>query len=390
MTPSTHQLPLCGIRVVEWSDHVGAAYAGRLLATLGGEVILVEPPAGSALRHSTECLPGTSIGAGFSYLAAGKESVVCDLSTLEGRDMWASLLHGTDIFITDLPLSERAALQLDEETVVSQYPNLIYTSVLPFGAIGPKANWVAREINLIHAAGEGYLLPNGLTIERFPDRPPLKIHGHFAEMEAGVVAALGALSALWCRPTTGGQAVDISEQDATFALCAFAVQRYGDGSIEHRAARSFKYGGVLECIDGVVELLTLEERQWQGLIELMGRPDWILDPALFDPLERSRRGAKINEHIRAWGKLQYVKDIVGRAQALGVPMAKYFSPSEVLGGAHEHARGLFQTVDIPGFGACRTLVSPFHIDGKPLTLRSGPPRQGSRPGRIDQGRGTPA
>jgi crotonobetainyl-CoA:carnitine CoA-transferase CaiB-like acyl-CoA transferase len=123
--------------------------------------------------------------------------------------------------------------------------------------------------------------------------------------------------------------------------------------------------------------LTLEERQWRGLVELMGRPDWALDPALSDSLERSRRGQEINKAIRAWARGQRTADLVARAQALGVPMAKYNSPADVLAGEHERARGLFQPVDIPGAGRLPVLVAPFHVDGAALALVAGPPKLGA-------------
>jgi len=77
-------------------------------------------------------------------------------------------------------------------------------------------------------------------------------------------------------------------------------KRWGDGSLEHRKTRSFRYGGVFQAQGGFVELLTLEDRQWNALVQLLGRPPWTQDAALSDPLERSRRGDEINRHIRAW------------------------------------------------------------------------------------------
>src|SRR5690606_32393040 len=129
-------------------------------------------------------------------------------------------------------------------------------------------------------------------------RPPLKIYGHFGSYQGGCMAALGALSAWWAVPRSGGQYVDVSVQDAVLAVGAFALQRLGDGSLEHRTGRSFRYGGVFETEDGFIELLTLEDRQWASLVELLGRPAWAKDPALGDPLVRSARGAEINGHIR--------------------------------------------------------------------------------------------
>ena len=366
--------PLDGMRIVECSSGVGAAYAGRLLATLGAETILVEPPGGGALRREPPFLPGAgAVSAAFAYLAAGKKSVVCDLASESGRAELAWLLDGADALIVDAPLDERGRLGLDENAVTKAHPGVVYVSVLPFGAQGPKAGWRGEEINLIHAAGEGFLLPNGLSVELFPDRPPLKIHGNFAQMQAGVVAALGAVASLWPQDRPAAQSVDVSVQDSALAVGAFAVQRFGDGSLEHRASRSFKYGGVLECADGYVELLTLEERQWQGLVELMGRPDWAMAPALIDSLERGRRGVEINAAIRVWARTRRTADLVESAQKLGVPMAKYNSPADVVADPHERARGLFQSVTLPAFGECDVLVSPFHVSKEPLVLSGGPP-----------------
>lgn len=368
---------LAGVIVVEISRGVAASHAGRLLSTLGAETVLVEPPEGNPLRREPPFLPpANEASALFAFLAAGKKSITSDLNTPAGRAGLSALLSTADVLVHDLRPDERARLDLEEQTLRTRYPKLIDVSVLPFGAVGPKADWQAEEINLIHASGEGFLLPNGLAAELFPERPPLKVYGHFAEYQGGVVAALGALSALVGRDQDGAEAVDVSVQDATLAVGAFALQRFGDGSLEHRSTRSFKYGGVLECADGYVELLTLEERQWRGLIELMGRPDWMLDPALSDSLERSRRGAEINRVVRAWARELRTADIVARAQALGVPMAKYASPAEVLSGPHEHARDLFQPVEIPGAGRLPVLSAPFHVDGAALPLSAGPPRLG--------------
>ena len=85
-----------------------------------------------------------------------------------------------------------------------------------------------------------------------------------------------------------GKGLDVASQDATLAVGAFAIQRLGDGSIEHRVERSFRYGGVIPCADGFVELLTLEQRQWDGLVKLLGEPAWALDPA-HRPAEHRRR-----------------------------------------------------------------------------------------------------
>lgn len=370
--------PLTDLRVVVCASGVAAAYAGRLLGTMGAETVLLEPPSGTPLRLEPPFIDGSGgVSALFAYLTAGAYSCVCDLDTDVGRTAATTLLSEADIFVDDTPLADRDRRGLDAAVIARRHPDLVHVSVLPFGASGPKADWKAEEINLLHASGEGNLLPNGLSIELFPERPPVKIYGHFASLQGGIAAALGALTALWVRREVGGQFVDIASQDAALAVGAFAIQRYGDGSVEHRVERSFRYGGVLPCADGYVELLTLEQRQWEALVELLDRPEWALDLALADSLERSRRGAAINARIREWAKGKRVAEVVAHGQAVGVPLAKFNTPAEILRDPHERVRGLFAPVPIDGVGMCDMLVAPFQFGDAPLALRSGPPALGN-------------
>jgi crotonobetainyl-CoA:carnitine CoA-transferase CaiB-like acyl-CoA transferase len=311
-------------------------------------------------------LDGTGQSALFAYLSSRKHSLVCDLLSPEGQQALQQELARTDILIDDTPLRERAALSLDPTVLANRLPNLVHVSVLPFGASGPKSNWDGEELNLLHAGGEGFLLPNGLSNELFPDRPPLKIYGHFSQYQGGSMAALSALSAWWAVPEVGGQYVDVSVQDAALSVGAFALQRLGDGSLEHRKTRRFRYGGVFEAQDGFVELLTLEDRQWLALVELLGHPAWAQDEGLRDPLERSRRGDEINHHIREWMSRHNVDDIVQWAQKLGVPAAKYRTPNEVTRGEHESSRGLFAPLMLDDAVQAQVLVAPFQFRCTPL------------------------
>jgi len=192
------------------------------------------------------------------------------------------------------------------------------------------------------------------------------VYGHFAGYQGGTMAAMAALSAWWTAAKAGGQYVDVSVQDAGLFVGSFALQRLGDGSLEHRATRKFRYGGVFKTLDGYLELLTLEDRQWQSMVEMLDNPAWAQDAALQDPLERSRRGDEINAHIRAWMARHAVDDIVSRAQALGVPAGKYRTPAEVAEGAHERARELFAPATLESGKHVEVLRAPFQFRCTPL------------------------
>lgn len=358
--------PLEGLTVVEHAQGVPGSYAGRLFAVMGATVIKLEPPGGCALRRDPPFIgAGVEENALFHYLNVNKLAASCrlpdDAARLDG------LLARADVLIDDTPLAERTALGLDPDALAQRHPRLVHLSLLPFGAFGSHAGCRAYEINVLHAGGEGFLMPNGLTLETFPDRPPVKIYGHFAEMVGGVSAVCAALAAL-IAPGDSGQFVDVSVQDANVAIGCFAIQRLGDGVLETRHNRSFKYGGVIECADGFVQVLTLEEHQWQGLVKLMGSPDWARVPEFADSLERGRRGAEINRGLRAWAKSQKVADVVARGQSLDVPIAPYYEPAELLAAPQAQARGLFAPVAFPGNHGMAMLTAPFRFGADPLPL----------------------
>jgi benzylsuccinate CoA-transferase BbsE subunit len=341
---------------------------------MGATVVMLEPEGGSPLRLAPPLLDGgKGESALFAYLAAGNRSLICDIASDEGQALFDRELAQADILIEDVPLKARAAEGLTQERIAERFPSLVHVSVRPFGASGPKADWAGAEINLVHASGEGFLLPNGLSYELFPDRAPLKIYGHFASYQGGCMAALSALSAWWAVAEVGGQYVDVSVQDAMLATGAFALQRLGDGSLEHRETRRFRYGGVFEVKDGFIELLTLENRQWDGLVKLLGNPAWTQEEALQDPLERSRRGDEINHHVREWMIQHEAEEIVIRAQKLGVPVGKYRDPDEVLHGAQERARGLFVPLELADGSEAEVLLAPFQFRETPFHLNGGVP-----------------
>ena len=82
------QQALPGLRILDLSDSIAGAYCTRLLADLGAEVILVEPPDGHPLRRTGPFpgdVPHPEKSGLFLHFCANKRSVVLDLAAPEGR-----------------------------------------------------------------------------------------------------------------------------------------------------------------------------------------------------------------------------------------------------------------------------------------------------------------
>jgi crotonobetainyl-CoA:carnitine CoA-transferase CaiB-like acyl-CoA transferase len=383
MFETSNDAPLAGVIVVEHGKGVAASYAGRILALMGATVIKLEAPGvGDPLRYEPPLLgKSRDSGALFSYLNLNKTSVTLDVSRKAGLDLLDELLDRATVFLDDTHPADRSSWAIAPADVCERHSRLIYCSVLPFGAAGAHSDYRAYELNVFHSGGEGYLLPNGLAIELFPERPPVKVYGHFAQFVGGTSAVCATLAALLVHAEVSGQFLDVSVQDANVALSCFNIQRLGEGVLENRHARSFQYGGVLECSDGYVQILTLEQHQWEGLVKLMGDPLWAMQPCFRDSLDRGRRGAEINKHLRAWARTQAVEDLVRRGQALSVPLAKYAEPADILASEQSRVRNMFIELDMPGLGPIQMLTAPFQFT-LPSKVSSYPAQPGADNSKI--------
>jgi len=180
---------LAGIRVVDLAGEP-AAIAGRVLADLGADVVLVEPPEGVPLR----ALPHD-----WAAWGAGKRSVVVDGPDDARLD---ALLADADIVI-DTP-GFPGAWTLDP----ARAPRAVWVSVTPFGLDGPRAHWRAADLGVMAASGNMWMTGD-------PDRSPIKCTLPSGYAHTGGEVAFAALSALWASPGVARR-VDVSMQEVVF------------------------------------------------------------------------------------------------------------------------------------------------------------------------------
>jgi len=197
--------PLTGTLVIDASDSSGEM-CGRLLADLGACVIKIEPPGGVNSRHMKPSDDITGESLYWAHVGAGKQSVVADIETEQGRSDIRTLITNADIFIESAELGYMADKQLGYQNLSALNERLIYVSISPFGQTGPKANWPATDFTIEAAAGLTTLQGDG-------DRPPLAVGYPQASFHSGGQAAADAIIALNERALSGkGQHLDVSMQ----------------------------------------------------------------------------------------------------------------------------------------------------------------------------------
>lgn len=204
---------LDGLRVLDCTDERGLL-TGRLLADLGADVVQVEPPGGSSARGAAPLVEGRSMY--WETYGANRRSVVCDLTTSAGVEDFLALAAAADFLIESSPPGTFDGLGVGWSRLRDLNPRLIYVSITPFGAEGPKAGWAATDLTVWAAGGP-------LAYNRDEVGPPLRISVPQAFLHAAADAAAGALIAHHARLATGsGQRVDVSAQ-ASLGLATLAA-----------------------------------------------------------------------------------------------------------------------------------------------------------------------
>ena len=137
-TTSSPQL-LPGVRVLDLTDDKGLL-AGKLLADMGADVILIEPPGGNPARHLGPFYkdqPSSETSLSWFAYHTNKRSIVLDLQQSDGQALFRRLVQAADVVLESFPVGTLAALGLDYHALRALNPRLIMASITPFGQTGP-------------------------------------------------------------------------------------------------------------------------------------------------------------------------------------------------------------------------------------------------------------
>jgi crotonobetainyl-CoA:carnitine CoA-transferase CaiB-like acyl-CoA transferase len=332
---------LTGIKVVECGQGVAAAYAAKLLALLGADVIKVEPPQGDVTRLRGPFRDGTADperSGMFIYLNSGKLGVTLDLTSAQDRDRFHQLLDRADILMHNVLPPDRAEMGLESEALHKAHPLLVITTISPYGDSGPRGQWRGYELNAFHASGMASLIPLGSP---FPDLPPIKIYSNQAELMGGLHAAMVAVAAYWNRTHGGsGQAADVSMQECLAAMLELSLLYYTySGHVTSRTNTA--YSNAIECADGSALTTLLDEPQWQRLITVMGNPDWAHSEPFSTRVKRGINADALRVLMSDLWQNWKVADVCRALQEARIPVAPLNRIEDVLNDPHLHERGIF-------------------------------------------------
>lgn len=280
-----------GLRVVELGSGISAAYATRLLADFGADVIKVEPPgSGDETRHLGPFpgdIPNPEKSGLFLYLNFGKRAITLDVQTPDGADLLALLLSDADVLIENLGPGGLEALPLPGDAP----RRLVICSISPFGQDGPRAREAASEIGVYAAGGMLYVTGDA-------DHPPVKHGLDQAAHLAGVNAAAAALAAaMLARETGWGQQIDISEQEVVAQTIFPALNLYSHtGGVMTRSsggAANLVASNPMPTSDGYIMPSYAGFGAWESLAAFLDLPE-LAEERFLTPTGRQTYGEEID------------------------------------------------------------------------------------------------
>jgi CoA:oxalate CoA-transferase len=354
------------VRVIDLTHHLAGPYATKLLGDLGAEVVKVEPPWGEAGRRLGPFRKGAEDaerGGLFAFLNQNKYGVTLNLKHDRGRELLLGLLADADVLVENFAPTTLPSLSLAPATLIEKFPRLSVVSISNFGCDGPERDGLLNDLTLF--ARGGWTFPVGE-----PDREPLTPPGSLAQYVGALYGAIGAMQALTARDLGlgRGQHVDISLLEATVATMIYETVTFQySGIVRTRAGKRFAVGPfmivTLKCKDGYAGLQMVTDKQFQGLCDLIGRPDMFREARFNSAIERMRNNDALLEiieeffleHERAW--------LYREGQRRAIPLVPIPSVAEVLEWEQMKARNYFETIDDPVLGAIR-------VPGTPLKLGS--------------------
>jgi crotonobetainyl-CoA:carnitine CoA-transferase CaiB-like acyl-CoA transferase len=394
---------LAGLRVIELANEK-CAWAGKLLADMGADVILVEPPSGDVARQYgpfADDTPGPDRSLYWWHHHTSKRGIVLDLETEAGRTALRRLAATADILLESEAPGAMAARGLDHPELLAANPRLVYCSITPFGRSGPRQDELATDLTILAAGGPVWM--NGYDDHTLPPMRGLGNQGFATGCHYAVMSILTAI--LWRGASGQGQHVDVSLHAAAnvtteagsyvWLVARETVQR----QTGRHASQVPSMPSQMRCADGRyvttgfpprrpseyaqliewIRRIGLEERFPETIFLQMGaeRASIDLSKIGIDEEVTAIFGAGREALCLIAANVSAEAFFVGAQQA-GIAVGAILSPEEAFENDHFKARGMQVEVEHPELG--RTIRYP----GAPYALQKGAWRISRRAPRLGE------
>jgi crotonobetainyl-CoA:carnitine CoA-transferase CaiB-like acyl-CoA transferase len=362
------ELPLKGIRVIDFTWVVAGPLATRLLADMGAEVIKIERKAPNPRRLGP-----------MAELNRNKWSIAINMNQPAGIELAKRLVAIGDIVVDNFSARVMRQWGMDYNSLVKIKPDIICMSMSGMGHTGPLSNYVTY--------GATLQAWTGLTMKMAYDERPAGFGYSFSDMVGGHTATMAALMALWYRRRTGrGQFIDLSQLEALVNVMGVSVlDMTVNGRSQAPSAWNTQEGpaaphGVYKCLpegtdnDRWVAISVRSHLEWSRLVEALGTPRWASDPRFQTLFLRMSNREALDQCIGEWTAGRRAHEVMELLQKARVPSAVVANAVDVCERDEQlKGRGFWHDVTFPEGGGTVAIGVPFKLSDTPAPrLRHSP------------------
>ena len=365
---------LKGLRILELGPYVALPLTGRILASLGAEVIKVET---NKVLDEMAFIPAWSRGAGQPEFQRNKKRISLDVRTPDGLTVFRKLLSISDVFMTNFRRNILDRWGIDFPEVRSIRPDIVVMWQTGLGGIGPYYTYKSYGILVQHMGGVS--LMSGEEGE-----PPATINTSYSDYHTGVFQPSAIIGALMRRAYTGNSAImesSIFKSGAVTAGPALLDYQVSQKTPSRIGNKDFCMAphGVYPCKgeDRWCAIAVQNETQWHSFIKILGSPGWG-NEAEFSNLDvRLQNQERLDKLISEWTKTQDAEELMEMMQREAIPSSIVSKGQDLHGSRHLNDRGFYQPSKYftaergkPAYdwieGQGMASVVPVHMSGTPM------------------------
>jgi formyl-CoA transferase len=385
---------LDGIRVLDLTRVLAGPWATQNLADLGAEVIKVERPGeGDDTRRwgppFLKDRQGRDTSDAAYYLACnrGKKSVTLDLASSGGQAVARALAAKCDILVENFKVGGLARYGLDFASLARDHPRLVYCSITGFGQDGPYRDRPGYDFMV---QGLGGLM--SVTGERddLPGGGPQKVGVAVSDLFTGMYATSAILAALLHRERTGqGQHIDMALLDVQVAMLANLSSAYFcSGEVPQRmgnAHQAIVPYHVFRASDEFLVVAVGNDTQFAKFCEILGAPEWPLDPRFATNPQRVRHRERLVEMIGSRMQGRTAREWLAALEQSGVPCGPINDLAQVFADPQVRHRAMQVTATHPAAGEVRMVANPIKFSATPIEHDKPPPLLGEHTDEVLRG-----
>ena len=330
---------LQGVRILELGPYVALPLTGRILASLGAEVIKVET---NKVLDEMAFIPAWSRGAGQPDFQRPKKRVSIDVRTPGGLEVFRELVKVSDVFMTNFRRNILDRWGIDFPALRELRPDIILMWQTGLGGIGPYYTYKSYGILVQHMGGVSLMTGD-------EGEPPSAINTSYSDYHTGVFQPSAIIGALMRRRMTGEPATMESSIFKSGAVTAGpAILDYQvNGRLPQRIANRGTENaphGAYQCAgeDRWCAIAVENEEQWEGFRRAIGDPEWCGDPDFATPAGRVANQDRLDSLIGEWTSQVTADEAMARLQAEGVPASLVSQGDDLYASEHLKARDFYR------------------------------------------------